>query len=260
MAASIVCILCFLHRSCFSFTCHMSSSFLPRSTVPIVQRVPNAHLKASVWLRRGPRCASGTTGVAASLDGGSAGVYLWNLWPDDHVKIAESNSNQWQTMKLRTYTKIPPSNSIYIYKLSIHCIHQVPNHHHLVPNRTFPESPSPKRMGFTATKKKLRASNRWCHQIGFSATPTTDPWLGAPIGCSSWNGIYSPCWMIKCEDITSRNVTLKTNWFWFGRRLWDDKPMPSLVRRVDDLFTTKHVEFMIDAQLICDHMVYLPYN
>lgn len=36
--------------------------------------------------------------------------------------------------------------------------------------------------------------------------------------------------------------------------------MPSLVRRVDDLFTTKHVEFMIDAQLICDHMVYLPYN
>ena len=94
MALQLYVFCVFFHRSCFSFTCHMSSSFLPRSTVPIVQRVRNAHLKASVWLRRGPRCASGTTGVAASLDGGSAGVYLWNLWPDDHMKIAESHSNQ----------------------------------------------------------------------------------------------------------------------------------------------------------------------
>ena len=121
-------------------------------------------------------------------------------------------------MKLRTYTNIPPSNVIYIYFLYryIYTVYtQIPNHHHLVPNRTFSQNPPlQKRMGFTATKKKLRASSRWCHQIGFSATPTTDPWLGAPIVLTNilfWGAALGmencPCWMIKCEDI--RNVTLK---------------------------------------------------
>lgn len=207
-------ILCFLHRSCFSFTCHMSSSFLPRSTVPIVQRVPNAALKASVWLRRGPRCASRTTGVAASLDGGQRGVYLWNLWPDDHIKIAESHSNQCIYNEVAHIHKYTPLAIVYIYKLSIHCIHQIPNHHHLVPNRTFPESSPPKRMGFTAKKKRnseLPAGG--ATKLDFQRHPRqTLGFLSSHwVQLLEWN---SPCWMIKCEDI--RNVTLKQIGFGLG--------------------------------------------